>query len=650
MKHKNFLKTAFTLLLCGSISMANAADIYLSPTGSDTNDGSSVGTSVKTLSKAFTIAAVNDVIHVLGMINISEEPVGTGARATIDIAGVNPALVLVKDGVTYTTWNAVTGTLGIIPHTRSVTLVGNDKATCGFDGGNASCIIRQDQANLGANNGGIGVPGVTVIDYKNLTFRNGKSNDASGGGGVYFRGSTASIANFENCDFTGNVGNQGTSLKAGGALSIVTGVSSVKKCTFSANSASKGAVLYIQSGNVTMDSCVFENNDISATAATVGGAIYAYPTSATSNILNLDIKNSLFKNNKAENQGGALWVGETVANSVSTIKLTNCAFVDNATLNATGMGGAVFVNNVLAGATANLSFINTTFKGNQAGANTAGAIAVNGLLVNSQFNMINCTVSGNKVTGTTGAGGAGVRFLKGTIAGVRTIKNYILENNTAVDANQSSAADYADLGIENIVDPVTLVETPTFVAGTTLIIEKSIIGSCKIADFSTQFPLNNSNYAAVVNGSIASSYVAKLGVFNQEKNYFPLLTGSAAIGYGNATYLSSLTPPVTIDQIGRNRPALNCSAGAYEFATVSGLKNMVNNSIKVFKNANNQLVITNADATNGSITVCNMVGQVITSAPINGSVTTINKSFTSGVYLVMVNINGNISTKKVMLN
>ena len=446
MKHNNFFKAAFTFILCGSITLASAANLYVSSSGVDTNDGLSMGTPVKTISKAFTISLAGDVIHVMSMLNINEEPVGTGARATIDITGLSTTLVLVKDGVTYTTWNAVNGTLGIIPHTRSITIVGDDKATCGFDGNNTSCIIRQDHGSVTG----------TVITYKNLTFKNGKSNDASGGGGIYFRGSTVSTANFENCDFSANVGNQGTALKAGGALSIVHGTASFKKCSFSANSALKGAALYIQAGNVSMDSCIFENNDLSATATSVGGAIYSYPTSTTSGPLNLDIKNSLFKNNKAENQGGAVWIGETVAQATN-LKFTACAFVDNSTVNATlagttGMGGAVYVNNAVVGAVENIAFVNTTFKGNQAGAITAGGILVNSLLVNSKFDIINCTISGNKVSGTTGATGAGVRYLKGAAAGVRKIQNCILENNTAVDANMASAADYADLGMEDIVN------------------------------------------------------------------------------------------------------------------------------------------------------------------------------------------------------
>jgi hypothetical protein len=656
MKHKNFFKAVFTLIMCGSISLASAADIYLSNSGNDSNDGLSSGAPVKTLSMAFTKALAGDVIHVMNMININEEPAKSGARADINITGTS---VYTPAGTTlvYNTWNVgsvvggVTyGTLGIIPLTRSVTLIGDDKATCGFDGNNSSCIIRHDHGS------GTG----TVITYKNLTFKNGKSNDASGGGALYFRGASASAAVIENCDFTTNVGNQGNvgtatvTLKAGGALSIVHGTATIKKCSFTANNASKGAALYIQAGNVVMDSCVFADNDLSLNLASTGGAIYSYPTSTTSGPLNLEVKNSLFKNNKAENQGGAVFIGETVAQGTN-LKFTNCAFVDNSTINATvtgtaGMGGAVFVNNVIVGAVSNTAFVNCTFKGNQAGATTGGVFAVNSILVNSKLDLINCTLSGNKVSGATGAGGAAIRYLKAASAGVRKIQNCIIENNTAVDANMTSAADYADLGMEVIVDPVTFVETPSYVAGTSLIIEKSLIGSCKNVDFETQFPLNKVNYVFDLNGSIVNSYKAKLGVFNEDKNYFPLLAASEAIAYGNTSYLRDLTPSVMSDQIGRIRPWTTCSAGAYEFNDATGLKNTINNSILVYRNANNQITVKNADATSGIITVCNMMGQVMYSTAMNTAITTINKSLTAGVYMVMVNSNGKASSQKVILN
>lgn len=636
MKHKFLFRAVFTFLMCGTISIASAADIYVSNgSGDDTKDGLSSSNAVKTISKAFTICLEGDVIHVMDMLDIENEPVGTGARATIDITAVDPLKVLTVNGVTYTTWNAVNGTLGIIPHTRSVTVIGDSKESCGFDGKNKSCIIRQDHGS-----------GSTVITYKNLTFKNGKSNDASGGGGFYFRGGfpiVTSTANFENCDFMNNEGSQNGNPKAGGGMTIIHGNASLKNCIFSENKGNRGAGLYMQNGTVTIDKCVFKDHDISEIAASYAAAIFAGTTSINA-ILSLDIKNTQFINNKSASNAGAFSTVETSnAPTQTNVKFTNCAFVGNTAV--AGLGGAVYLQNVSLGNTQDISFINTTFYNNMAGSTSAGAIAVNSFLVNSKFNLINSTVSGNKVSGITGAAGAGVRFLAGSTASVRTIQNSIIENNTAADANIANEADYADLGMETNLDL-----TPSYVAGTTLIIDKSIIGSCKNADFDTQFPTNNVNYVFAMNGDVTKSYVAKLGTFNEEKNYFPLLAGSPAIGYGLTSYLTSLTPSVTTDQIGRIRPWTNCSAGAYEFNDATGIKNTLNNTIAVYRNSNNQITVKNDEATKGSITVCNMVGQALFTAAMNTEITTIDKYFNSGVYLVIVNVNGKVSTQKVMLN
>lgn len=653
MKHKNFFKTLFTLTMCGFISASFAADIYLSSAGNDTNDGMSPGTPVKTLSKAFTICLEGDIINVMDMISIKDEPTKTTARTDIDVTAVDPAKVLVKDGVTYTTWNAGNGTVGIIPHTRSITIQGTDKSSCGFDGGDASCIIRQDH----------GGSGVATITYKNLTFRNGKTKDNSGGGAVYVRlsntAATGQAAIFENCDFIANKSNND---KPGGAVSVIQYPSFVtfKSCRFAENIASKGGALYFERGNVTIDSCVFENHDLSvealphltaaATVNSVGAAIHTN-IAAGGGIANLEVKNTLFKNNKAGRNGAAFSTSETnaITAGATNAKFINCAFVDNST--STGVGGAIYLNTIMTGPTQDILFVNSTFKGNQAGATTGGAIGVDNMFTGSKIGLINCTVSGNKVTGATGAGGAGVRFLSTSSAGTRIIKNCILENNTAVDANMTMVGDYADLGMENKVNAETLETSPSYVAGTTLIIEKSIIGYCQNANFTTEFPNNNSNYVFDLNGSIANSYVAKLGTFNEENNYFPLLAGSAAIAYGDASYLRELTPSVITDQIGRYRPWTNCSAGAYEFNDATGLSNTSVNLFSAYMNANNELVIElNSESTSGEITVFNMMGQVVATSRLTNAVTKINKDFISGVYMVMVKSEGKVTAKKVILD
>jgi len=438
-------------------------------------------------------------------------------------------------------------------------------------------------------------------------------------------------------------------------------VVSFKHCRFAENIASKGAGLYIERGTVSVDSCVFENHDISVASdhlsqafadASVGAAIHVNVLSAGQTAI-LKVNNTLFKNNKAGRNGGAYATHESnlISSGTNITVFTNCAFIDNTAL--LGLGGAAHLNSILTGATQDVTFINSTFKGNQAGGTSGGAIAVENMNAGSKFGMINCTVSGNKVSGITGASGAGVRFLKGSVAGIRTIKNCIIENNTAVDANTTSAVDYADLGMEDVVNAETQEVSPSYVAGTSLIIEKSLIGYCFNPDFATQFPNNKVNYVFELNGSLANSYKAKLGEFDEEANYFPLLAGSEAIGYGDASFLKSLTPSVITDQIGRYRPATQCSAGAYEFEEAeapSGLNNLLNEQFNVYRNANSQLVVELRSGDAGTVKVLNMMGQVVASQVVNSAVTTLQQPVAPGVYVVILSIDGQVGTRKVMLN
>ena len=73
------------------------------------------------------------------------------------------------------------------------------------------------------------------------------------------------------------------------------------------------------------------------------------------------------------------------------------------------------------------------------------------------------------------------------------------------------------------------------------------------------------------------------------------------------------------------------------------------NAVSIFKNANNQLVINNASQKAGTVTVYNAMGQRVASVVLNTSTTTINKTFTSGVYVVELNIAGNTRSTKIIL-
>jgi len=545
MKTTTFIKITLILLLYGVTSYSSAADLYLSSTvGSDINDGTT-GYPVATLSKALTIAQANDVIHVSGFIDMTLEPFNTTASYKPAVTGTNSITV---NGVTYNTWNySGTGTqanavYGVFTLSRAITIIGDDKTTCGFDGKNTTCLIRQDNST-------------GQIKYQNLTFKNGKSADLSGGGAMYIRGTNASLTN---CEFTTNASGGTGNVNPGGAITVVTGTALITSCRFAENVAKFGAGLSVQTGSVTLDGCTFENNDVSGIASSNGAAIYL-KTPVSGAAMNIDVKNSVFRNNKTAGDGGAICCTDGAA-FATTAKFTNCAIISNTSaIN----GGGVAIYNSTVGATLNLSFINTTFSGNTAGSNLGGAIFGYSALTGSSINLINCTITENKVTGTSGGGGAGVRYTNATVNSVRTIYNTIIENNTGTTEDMTT-------NINNYID--FSVQGDAYTAGSTLIIDKSYIAKGAGTNFSTLFSGNNTvNYAAVVNGNIANSFLAKLGTFNSTYNCYPLQSGSPAIDYGNSSYLSSLSPSVTTDQVGNTRQFTNnkCDAGAVEIPKVS---------------------------------------------------------------------------------
>lgn len=549
MKKTLYFKLACIAMLTSFSFDIFADDIYLSNAGSDTNSGAS-GSPVKTLSKAISIAAPNDVIHVMNFIDITAEPSKTGARTDIALGGTS---TYTTGGVTYNTWN-VNGTLGIITLSKPLTIIGDDKTTCGFDGKNATCLIRQD-----------GITTANLISYQNLTFKNGKSADGSGGGGMYIRSAKAS---FSNCEFSGNASGGTSNVNPGGAVTIITSTTTFNNTRFASNIAKLGCGINAQSGTITLDGCTIENNDATSVASSAGGGIYAANVSGGA-ILNLDVKNTLFKNNKVASNGGALYYSDAAA-FASTLKFTNCAFISNQV--STSYGGGAYIDNKTASATLNLSFINTTFYDNLVGGTSGGAMFVNSALTGSNINLINCTVTGNKVTGVSGGAGAGIRMLSATTASIRRIYNCIIENNVGTTEDMSVVNNYADF----------VIQSDAYTAGTSLIIDKSFIAKSTNANFSSDFGASNMvNYIAVTNGSIANSFKAQFGTFDATYNCFPLLSGSPAIGYGLASYLNTLTPAVSTDQRGYTRIFAGgvCDAGAYE---LNGLTTTVNNILSPF--------------------------------------------------------------------
>jgi len=73
-------------------------------------------------------------------------------------------------------------------------------------------------------------------------------------------------------------------------------------------------------------------------------------------------------------------------------------------------------------------------------------------------------------------------------------------------------------------------------------------------------------------------------------------------------------------------------------------------SMYIYRNQNNQITVNRVDAIGeGTVTVCNALGQKLVNMSTTGSVTVVNTKLLPGVYMVVVDVQGKTSTKKITL-
>jgi len=81
----------------------------------------------------------------------------------------------------------------------------------------------------------------------------------------------------------------------------------------------------------------------------------------------------------------------------------------------------------------------------------------------------------------------------------------------------------------------------------------------------------------------------------------------------------------------------------------TNLKNSLKGSINIYKNTDNQIVVESSVQKTGLITIYNAVGQQVDKLALNGSASVSNTSFRSGVYLVIVTVDGISTASKIAL-
>lgn len=186
--------------------------------------------------------------------------------------------------------------------------------------------------NVAKKTGGAIIAGSRAdATIKNATFKN---NQASTGGAIYSGNKiTISDSSFEN-----NQANWAGAVFAGKDIDL----SNVK---FIKNKvANQGGALYLNSGNSSLNKCVFNEN----LSNSQGGAIFIKTA-------NTKIEASEFKGNGAESGGGSIFVDH---NNMGMTKLSKSSFADNY---SNAFGGGVYL-----GLNSKLDVVDSSFSNNQA--------------------------------------------------------------------------------------------------------------------------------------------------------------------------------------------------------------------------------------------------------------------------------------------
>jgi len=366
--------------------------------------------------------------------------------------------------------------------------------------------------NSGLNNNSAGILGggihsdSSIIEISNTAFENDTSGDSGGAifiwlcnllidncdfnnnSAVYNGGAISSDSSttiIKNSDFSQNfatwgggiINNRGkiqmdsclfseNSSEHGGALSMNSSNADINNISFIQNSSNFGGGISSSNCNIKIDSCLFYKNSVGNQA---GGIEYTADTSGLISMYQLEINNTIFKENSSLSRFGAMTVGQYYSNNpLVNVLIDKSEFLDN---NAVRIGAlrieniynfklsnSRFIGNTVPQNTAACTFTssstgnvyNCLFANNFAGRGTSGGAGISN---GAEVNFMNCTFVNNR-----SGGGGGIHVRRG---GAAVLTNSILWGNhpdqislLAVDDTSAAVlyANYSDIqfGIDSI--------------------------------------------------------------------------------------------------------------------------------------------------------------------------------------------------------
>ena len=326
-------KTILLSFIMASMMLSAQNTIYVSTTGSDTNDGMSEATPVKTFSKAITkvTSTITEVILAPGTYletAVADLKVpcpnltirGENAKTTI-IQQTTPATRILFNSATHKS------------SSNNLTIQDLTFKNGSFTGGGGAAINYQEVAGHKNN---LTLERVIFEDNKVTT----SGTLVQNGGALTFGANTLII---NNCFFKNNAAVVGATGTSGAGLTTTGGAISITTIPFAGTAPS---IVYQTGLFVTINNTTFEGN----TAVTKGGAIAVYnnnPREVLDPAVNSYLKctNCTFLNNKATKNPTNKNVGQTITGSAVNL--------------GTGTNTSYMIFDI--------DFVNCTFSGNKGG-------------------------------------------------------------------------------------------------------------------------------------------------------------------------------------------------------------------------------------------------------------------------------------------
>lgn len=621
---------ATALLFSFSAFSLSAKDLYIASAangGSDSNDGLTAETPVAYLSQLNDVIAAGDVIHVNGMIMMSQDPNTKPDRTSGYIhqqAGAKGHQGFVIMGGTW----------------QNVTIIGEGLQS-GFDSEHKGRLFR---LNGGGN-----------LTFKNLTFQNGRDLVNDGGNGFWIGGNL--VATFEDCKFMFNTvahanpdspTDYADSNGRGGAIhKNEIGDMNLYNCTFTGNENREGNAINWCGGKLVAVGCSFMGNTTKINGT--GGAIKFWCLVAGKPI-QATIEHCLFMGNSSGN-GGAIAINETADrdDAGNDITIKDCSFIANSAT----MCGGLLINNIAPKNTSKVKVLNSTFAYNQA-INDGAAINLRSMSKDSEFTMVNCTVVDN-ITQGNGGHGAGL-LITNDAANPKTnctkrIYNCLFQGNYAVDGGKMTTS---DLTLRDAMAEGEFEAYNTYFGRLT---NNPILDGAAINCTVNYMPGSTKDMDWDIHN--ASGLSDDISIYATKRYLAPFIDENApGLTFGNAEYLTQFG--ITTDQMGNPRKITgnSCAVGSLEMTeaemdassdpwnpTLTSISNTTEDKDQIEIYVRNGEIVVGTGNNDANIQLYNMNGSILKATTGSMEITDIN----SGFYIVKAVVDNQISVKKIWI-